>query len=567
MLLQFFKYISRVLTQDTFQGRILIVLLVCCCFVALAVLRLYKFQILEGQEWSSRAQALNPEIEPSRPSRGNIYVHDTAGQRNHLVATNKPAFVLGANPQEIESPTSILNNVSSIVEINVDEYNTLLRQLLDKEREFVPIADRLTQGQIQRIQRKNLKGIRVQTSSFRYYPSASLGSHVIGFLGYTNQSKGLVARSGIEKFFDTELAGQKGDALEFVPGVDIVLTLDQTIQFKVEQELSALVERYQAEFATAIFMDPKTGKILAMSNAPSFDANKYGDATILARTNHAVQGRFELGSIFKPLTMAFGIDAGDITPNTTYEDPGVRLIDGYRITNFDGRSHGVNTMTQVLESSLNTGTIFALEEMGSNTFLEYVQRFQLGKKTHIQLPGEVNNNIGNLTGHYVASQYANASFGHGVEFTPLRMLASFAALANNGVVMEPYIVDQIIKENGEIITAEPKEIATPISANTAEQVTEMLMSVVENGYRDRVSVPGYTIAAKTGTAQIARGGFYTSDVRHSFIGFAPASDPQFIGILVLENPQGIQYAVSSLSPVFKGIAEFLFQYYDIPPDK
>ena len=262
-----------------------------------------------------------------------------------------------------------------------------------------------------------------------------------------------------------------------------------------------------------------------------------------------------MGSIFKPLTMAFGIDVGAITPNTTYDDTGLRIIDGFRITNFDGGARGPGiTMTQVLEQSLNTGTIFALERIGDhNTFLKYAQRFQLGEKTGIRLPGEINNNIENLTGEYVASQYATASYGQGVAFTPIRMLASFSALANNGIVMKPYIVDSIIDKNGEITYTEPEEVATPISANTAQQVTEMLISVVENGYDKKVRIPGYNIAAKTGTATTVG----TSDVRHLFIGYAPASDPQFIGILMLEKPKYKRYASDSLAPVFKDIAEFL----------
>ena len=576
MLARFLSLLLSKLAQAGFQNRVIIVFFICCIFVVAAVYRLFSIQILSGSQWAAWNQGLDPKIKQILPPRGNIYVQDTAGQRNHLVATNKPAFVLGANPKNIESASSILNNVSSIVNIEAEEYNAILGRLTDKRKNFVEIADRVTQQQKERIERKNLQGVEFQLSSFRYYPSRSLASHVVGFLGYINQEGAWAGGAGVEKFFAEKLSGKRGIAQPlpergiseervFAPGADIILTIDQTVQFKVEQELQEVGERLRAEFGTAIFMDPKTGKVLAMANFPLFDANKHGEAQDHA--NHALQSRFELGSIFKPLTMAFGIDAGKITPQTTYEDPGQRVIDGYRITNFDGKSYGTQTMTEVLESSLNTGTIFALEEMGSNTFLEYIQRFQLGKKTGVQLPGEVNNNINNLTGAYVASQYATASFGHGVQFTPLRILTSFGALANNGTIMKPYIVDRIIDQNGEIIETEQEEVATPISAKTAQQVTDMLVSVAENGYDRKVRIPGYNIAAKTGTAQIERNGVYTSDVRHAFVGYAPASDPKFIGILMLENPKDIRFASDSLAPVFKNIADFLLQYYEIPPDK
>ena len=568
--------ITRTLTQSDFRGRIVIVLLICCFFVLVAVYRLFSIQILSGSQWAAWNQGLDPKIKQILPPRGNIYIQDTAGQRNHLVATNKPAFVLGANPKEIESAPSILNNVSSIVNIEAEEYNAILGRLTNREKNFVEIADRVTEQQKRRIEKKNLQGVKFQASSFRYYPSSSLAAHVVGFLGYIDAEGKWAGGAGVEKFFAEQLSGKRGIAQPlpergiseeqvFAPGADVILTIDQTVQFKVEQELSEVAERLRAEFGTAIFMDPKTGRVLAMANVPLFDANKHGEAK--DHKNHAVQSRFEMGSVFKPLTMAFGIDSGKITPQTTYDDPGVRVIDGFRITNFDGKSYGTQTMTEVLESSLNTGTIFALEQMTPNTFLEYVQRFELGEKTGVQLPGEINNNIQNLTGDYVASQYATASFGHGVQFTPLRILASFSALANEGVVMKPYVIDSIIDQNGEVVATEQEEIATPISARTAQQVTDMLVSVAENGYDRKVKIPGYNIAAKTGTAQIERNGVYTSDVRHAFIGYAPASDPKFIGILMLENPKDIRFASDSLAPVFRNIADFLLQYYEIPPDK
>ena len=497
------------------------------------------FRLYEGKIGLHGALGKIPDIAIYVPPRGNIYIQDTAGQREHLVATNKNAFVLGANPNNIESGTSILNNIN--LDIESEERNAILGRLTNKKRVFVPIADRLTQEQKETIERKRLQGVEFQTHSFRYYPSNSLASHIIGYFGYSNKSTGLTGVSGVEGFFNEELTGKSGfaqvlpergitESSVFAPGSDVILTIDQAVQFKVEQELAKVAEDLEVDFASAIFMDPKTGKILAMASFPSFNPNTYNEIEdISVFRNHTIQSSFEMGSIFKPLTMAFGIDAGAITPQTTYDDPGVRIIDGHRITNYDDRSHGENlTMTRVLELSLNTGTVFALDEMGTKVFSDYVQRFQLGKKTGIELAEEAGNRVVNVTDPNVIiqSNYATASYGHGVQFTPIRMLTSFAALANDGVIMKPYVVEKIIDKNGEVVYTEPEEIVTPISTRTAQQVTKMLVSTAENGYGSRLRVPGYNIAAKTGTAQIARSGYYTADVRHSFIGYAPAYDPE-----------------------------------------
>ena len=335
----------------------------------------------------------------------------------------------------------------------------------------------------------------------------------------------------------------------------------------VERKLQELLENLDADLASAIFMNPRTGEILAMAQRPGFDPNNYSDVeNINVFKNNLVQSVYELGSVFKPITMAAAIDAGVITPQTVYNDTGSVRIGGYTISNFDGKARNLQTMTEVLEKSLNTGAIFAQQQLGKKKFRDYLEAFQFDKLTGIDILGEVAGNMQSIKTANRDIDFATSSFGQGISFSPLRFLTSVAAIANEGKIMRPFLVKKVIKDGQEIST-EPKVLAQPVTSLTASRVAAMMVSVVDNSFDRKAAVPGYSVAGKTGTAQIPNkdSSGYSDQTIHSIVGFAPAYDPVFIGIIKVDNPHGIRFAADSVTPTFREIASFILQYYKVPP--
>lgn len=408
----------------------------------------------------------------------------------------------------------------------------------------------------------------------RFYPENSLAAAVVGFWGF--QDKERLGQYGIEEYHESWLSGQVGfgNFLSRVgfkngssQGSSLILTIDKNIQFFAETKLKDLVQKWGASEGSVIVQDPKSGAILAMASYPNFDPNKYGSYPIDVFVNSTIQKSFEPGSSFKPITMAVGLDSGAITADTRYFDSGEVKIGSHIIRNYDLKSHGYQTMTNVLEKSINTGAIFAMRQAGQDKFLEYIERFNFGKKTDIDLAGEVSGDIKNL---YTKREinFVTASFGQGVALTPLQLINAYSAVASGGRLMRPYVVEKIIKPNGESVTIGPEVVSEPISAQTAKTLTSMLVSVIENGSIKKARVPGYQIAGKTGTAQEPNPlGGYSEFLIHNLVGFGPAQDPRFTILVKLDRPKGVETAAVSLADTFSDIARFLVNYYGIAPSE
>jgi len=265
------------------------------------------------------------------------------------------------------------------------------------------------------------------------------------------------------------------------------------------------------------------------------------------------------------MTMAAGLDSGKVTSETVYYDEGKIRIKGSSISNVDGKAYENQTMIEVLEKSLNTGAVYVQRQVGQEVFGDYVQKFGFGQKTGIDLVGEVNGDISNLfTGREI--NLATISFGQGITVTPIGLLSAVGAIANDGNLMRPFVVEKIISPDGEETITQPEIIQEVITPQSAKELSRMLVSVVENGFGKPARVSGYDIAGKTGTAQIAdlEEGGYTDETVHSFIGFAPAFNPEFAILIKMDKPQGIRFASDSVSPVFGRLAEYLFNYLEIP---
>jgi len=346
------------------------------------------------------------------------------------------------------------------------------------------------------------------------------------------------------------------------------LTLDRTLTFFVWRTLAEAGSKYEAEGGSIIVMEPASGKILAMCNYPDFNPNNYQRVEDLEMfKNVAVTDAYEPGSVFKAITMAMALEENAVDPETTYVDTGQVVIGEHVIKNSDEQAHGTQTMTSVLEKSINTGAIFAARAVGLQKFRNYVKKFGFGSLTKIDLAGEASGNISNLSkGQEI--YMATGSFGQGLSVTALQMTNAISAIANQGRLMRPYLVEQMIAEGGEIIDRQPQFIRSVISPSTSAILRAMLVSVVENGYGRKAGVKGYFVAGKTGTAQVpGPEGEYSDKVIHSFVGFAPANKPQFAALVKLDNPQQGNFSDSTAVPTFGQIAQFILKYYQIPPNR
>lgn len=437
-----------------------------------------------------------------------------------------------------------------------------------------------------------LAGFGYNMTSFRLYPEKTSGSQLLGFTSYEDD-KEQHGKYGLEGFFDEDLFGRYGSvrsergagglvivndrqADNKVDGRSLVLTIDRSAQFTACQALDAAVAKHGADGGSVIIVDPKTGAVLAMCSAPNFDPNDYRLVKdISVYNNPAIFDQYEPGSVFKAITMAAALDQDKVTPDTTYDDKGQVMINGWpkpiRNSDFETHGgHGITNMVTVLEQSLNTGAIFAMEQIGVKKFSEYVRAFGFGEKTGVELEGESTGNISNIIGGRVKEvSAATASFGQGITVTPLQMVMSYVAIANGGKLLKPYVVKEIINPDGQRVVTEPAPARRVISERTASLLTGMLINVVENGHSKGLQTPGYYIAGKTGTAQVAstvtKG--YSNAYNHTFIGYAPANNPEFVILTKIDNPKDARFAESTAVPLAGEITRFLLNHWEVKKDR
>ncbi len=619
------------------------------------------------------------------------------------IFVNDPQNLIYANPEQVNQGQipAIARKIAPLLEIDP----VLVQQALrSRPLRYVPILRRLTPAlslQIKEMKVASLKeanekrqqsatredaekvqdalrSIALIDEHWRYYPDDTIASHVIGFLN-TNQE----AQYGIERTFDPQLRGQEGSIstvsdpqggqiltadqtiVDPKDGDTVVMTIDPFIQKEVERIMQAGIEQFAADSAQAIVIDPNTGRILAMVNAPLFERNTY--ASVYAREpvilpeekrkeivveiyhpvtnarvvkayidqiftsegraqlpeeirqeldqvekmyelkdiaryflyvgefarrevfptdipgvwlkyknnlgvgaylNRAVQEIYEPGSVAKPITVAIALDQGEILASDTYMDTGEVIKNEYKIHNVFDRVFGTVTMTNCLEFSINTCMTGISDKLGKKLFQRMLERFGFGHVTGIALEDELGGELPDWN-RWSDALLATASFGQGFSVTPLQMTNAFAALSNGGKLMNPYIVDQIIHADGTVEHFQPKVIDQVIKPSTSQTITAMLVSSVDKGYAKLGKIPGYAIAGKTGTSQIARpGGGYevgTGSTVASYLGYAPAEAPRFVVLVKLDRPKRGDQGASTAGPLFKQITAYLLEYYGIPP--
>lgn len=554
----------------------------------LIFVRLFSLSYLKHEIFAKTAQSQYNNPAALIAGRGDIYATDLGDSSRHLVATNRSFWYVYANVNLVETPEDSATKISQI--LSLDRERVLSRL---KSKGYQVIADHLDKDAGAKINALKLKGITAAAEIDRYYPKGSTLASTLGFVGDNEYGKS--GRYGLEAYYDDVLSGitqtQNPSGNKTYSGVvkffksllgedssvktaatndgsDLLLTIDYNIQNFVEAKLNETLKKWGASGGSIIIEDPATGALLALASSPSFDPNNYSDFSLDKFLNRNTQELFEPGSSFKPITMSGAINKGAVTPDTTYEDTGALEFGTYTIRNFNEKANGLQTMRQVLEHSLNTGAAFAENKLGDENFLNHVVGMGFGQKTGIDLPGEISGNISNLySGRKI--NFATASFGQGIAVTPVQLINAYAALANGGRLMKPYVVKEIIRPDGSRVVTQPKILGAPISEKTSEIMQAMLADVVEKGF-DKARIKGYDLAGKTGTAQIPdpQGGYLENDqFIHDFLGFAPAYSPRFVVLIKMDKPQGIKFAADSLSPVYGDIARYLLRYFKIPPTR
>ncbi len=561
--------------------RLYVLLIVLGLMTLLIIARLFSLQVFDYSFYSALASDQHEIQAILTADRGDLLVTDHAQPNQEFaIATDKEYMQIYAVPKQITDPEAVAEKLAHFVNKSEEELIPILSKPDDP---YEPIEKKVSIERYEKIQELELAGIYGIEETHRYYVDDNIGSNVLGFLGVKEDKPfGLY---GLEGYFQDILAGEEGffqterdvagrwivlsdkEVNEAKDGADIVLTIDRTLQFMTCDALNKSIDRHGASGGAAIVMDPKTGKILAMCSGPDFNPNFYSDVNSANDYNNkAIFEAYEVGSIFKPIVMASAIDLEYITPDTKFLDTGAEEIEEYTIRNADDKIYGEVNMAQVLENSINTGMIFVSRQLGQDRFRDYMERFGFGEPTGLELQTEV---AGNISSIYKNSEIytATASFGQGITATPIQMAAAYSAIANGGELMKPYIVEEIRYPDGEIERRQPVSIRRVLTSRTSTLMNGMLTSVVTNGHAGLAHVPGYYVAGKTGTAQIASGGGYRDDLtNHSFIGYAPADDPQFVIMVRLERPSSALYSASTAAPLFGEIAKYALSYYDIQPD-
>ncbi len=556
-----------------------------------------------------------------------------------------------AYPTQISSTPTSAAALTKLLAIPTKKLETVLkgenRYVVLKRKLDPKISDKITE--IMKADKEKLfTGLGMKEEFFRYYPEGSLAANVIGYIDNQN-----IGQYGLESSFNTELQGTHGKLqtkkdsigrqitvgestfLTPVDGDNIVLTIDRSIQLEVEKILEEDLRNFRADSGQVLIMNPQTGAIIAMANAPSFDPNRYGDVFKKVEItlnpeeikklyptkdkgvynfyvndvtldyypvfeekdekgnphyyryenfrgpevyhNKIVSWPYEPGSVFKPIIMASAFDDGDVTPNTTYVDDGPVGVDwnvyskkfDFFIKNSTHKYWGLINMQTVIAKSLNTGMTFVSKKMGASLFYSYLKKFGFLDRTEIEFDNETVGKIAYYD-NWTESELATHAFGQGLTVTMMQLGAAYSALANGGILMQPYIVDEIRFPEGKVTKTEPREVRRVISEDSASKISSIMVYTVDNGEGQGGKVAGHAIAGKTGTAQTYKHGQALSGLGTtiaSFSGYAPVKDPQFVVIIKYDHPRSSEWGSSTSALTFNRIATFLFDYYNIPPDR
>lgn len=565
------------------QYRIQLVLCVAGLVAFIILARAFYIQVVKHTHYTSVADSQYVTKARNTFDRGTVLLSHRLGEPV-LGAELITTYRIAIDPTVIVDAPGLYDTLSLYMELDKQDFLSKAAKTKDPYEE---IAKDIPEDVIVALRAKKLTGVSFVKDSKRAYPQNEIGAKVFGFVG--NDGSRIRGQYGLERYYDDVLA-RKGNerSINFFAELftdiektiisnndqdegDLLLTIDAEVQRALYSLLVETKNTWGSDIIGGIIMDPKTGAIIAMDALPSFDPNQYsGVKNQSFFSNQLVSGVYEMGSIIKPITVAAALDVDAVNLTTTYNDTGFRDLNGYKVRNYDGQARGPNTPIQtILDKSLNVGIVFLVEQLGIPRFQEYFKKFGLGQETGIDLPAEASGLTKSLDSKVFVDN-ATAGFGQGLAVTPIQTIRALAALGNGGVLVNPYVVDSILYTNGTQKKIVPNTGEQVISKETSEKISRMLVHVVDTALKNGdYKMDHYTIAAKTGTAQMSKpgGGYYEDRYLHSFFGYFPAYEPKYIIFLFHTYPKGAEYASATLTDPFFKLVKFLISYYEVPPDR
>jgi len=569
--------------DDKYRQRLAWVGVFVIVFSLLLSSKLFLLQIVRGDDYVETADRSYLQTN-EQFDRGTIFLSSKEGIPI-AGATIVRGYLLALDPRRIEDPEALYTTLEPyLITINKDEF---IQRASKKTDPYEEIEHKIEREQADEIKALELPGVNLYQESWRYYPGEGLLSNALGFVAFRQDT--LQGQYGLERQYDDLLARDSEEVninvfAEIFSNLnktvfqknkdhgDIVTTIDARTQQQLEQTLAKALDEWSAKSAFGIVTNPQTGELYAMASTPSYNNNSFGSVKdISIYRNPLIENIYEFGSVIKPLVVAGALDVNAVTADTEYYDAGSVVVEDATIKNYDGKGRGQVTVRDILAESLNTGMVFIMQQMGRDALRNYLTAFGIGERTGIDLPSEVKGLVSNLQSPREL-EYATASFGQGISMSPIALARALSALGNGGYLIQPHVVKEIRYEDAddEIIQYSKEDMTQVISTDSSERITRILVSIVDDTLGGGAyKKPGYTIAAKTGTAQIPnpQGGYYDDRNQHSFFGYFPAYDPQYLILLSIEHPKNAKFASQTLTDPFFEIADFLIRYYNVAPDR
>jgi len=534
--------------------------------------RLVQLQVNQHEELASRARSQQVGAIETSPSRGQLL--DRQGRELARSIDTESFF---ADPREIPSTEDTARRIAAITGQDRAELTSRLSEAKESSKKFVWIVRRLDIQSASKLDQLNLDGIYSRKEPKRYYPNDSLAAHVLGFVG-TDE----IGLSGVEQYYNEKIRGEAGKVylerdrerrafesyeVQSHPGQTVVLTIDQTIQYRTEQALSAAVDRAHAKSGTAIVMDPRTGEILALANAPTFDPNQPVANSAEARANGALQSIYEPGSTFKIVAYSAAIEKGLVKPDDKIDcQMGSITVAGRLI--HDGHPYGIVTVADALAKSSNVGAIKLGLMVGNESMYEYMKRLGFGSRTGVDLAGE-SPGILRALNRWQPSSIGSLAIGQEVGVTPLQMATAYSVLANGGTLIKPHLLRELRAPDGSVLFQAKPETRPALKPETTEALRGMFEGVTLHGTAKKAQLDGYSAAGKTGTAQKVdprTHAYSATKFIGSFVGFAPVKNPAVVIIVVIDEPLGSYHGGDVAAPVFREIAEQILPELGVTPD-
>ncbi|MDD5415807.1 MAG: penicillin-binding protein 2 [Candidatus Daviesbacteria bacterium] len=549
-------------------------------FLFLVAVRLFYWQVVRAEFLQSQADNQHFTDTKLDAVRGDIFFSDGS-----ILTSSNPSFTLYGLPKEIAKDQKIQTSylLAKILSESQDYVDGLAKELVNKlEQDFywVPLKKNISFDQKKQIEKLNLAGIGFNQDSSRFYPEGSSSAHLLGFVN--SDAKG---NFGLEGYFDGELKGISGsirhekDALglpiligKFLTtdarnGKNLILNIDRSVQYIVEQTLKTGVAKYGAKAGSIVVMEPGTGGILAMASFPNYNPEKYFDYPKEFYRNPVVADHYEPGSTFKVMVMAAALNEDLVRPDTKCNScSGPISVGGFSIRTWNNKYYPDSTLKDVIIHSDNTGMVFVARKLGLDKFYSYLENFGFGASTNIDLQDESTPEI-RAKNSWREIDLVTASFGQGIAVTPIQMVTAVSAIANGGNLMEPHVVKEITNEQGSFAIT-PKVVRRVIKDSVSQEVKEMMVAAVEEGEARTFKLKGFKVAGKTGTAQIPVAGHYDANKTiASFVGFAPADNPKFVMLVRFDEPSSSIFGSETAAPTFFEIAKQLLFYYKIAPSE